>query len=92
MFREAFFMDNNEFLLNFVANFQGWGFSFLRLCSDICTPWKGNVVEGRLFFGLDNAFDALPSHEVKPTWGFHKVKLRKLWLSGTLPASNSKKG
>jgi hypothetical protein len=22
--------------------------------------------------------DALPSHEVKPTWGFHKVKLRKV--------------
>ncbi len=37
-------------------------------------------------------FDALPSHGVKPTWGFHKVKLRKLWLSGTLLASNSKKG
>jgi len=36
--------------------------------------------------------DVLPSHGVKPTWGFHKVKLWKLWLSGTLPASNSKKG
>jgi hypothetical protein len=23
-------------------------------------------------------FDALPSHGVKPTWGFHKVKLRKV--------------
>jgi hypothetical protein len=22
--------------------------------------------------------DALPSHGVKPTWGFHKVKLRKV--------------
>jgi hypothetical protein len=22
--------------------------------------------------------DALPSHGVKPTWGFHKVKLRKI--------------
>jgi hypothetical protein len=36
--------------------------------------------------------DALPSYGVKPTWRFHKVKLRKLWLSSTLPASNSKKG
>jgi len=36
--------------------------------------------------------DALPSHGVKPTWGFHKVKLRKLRLGSTLPASNSKKG
>jgi hypothetical protein len=23
-------------------------------------------------------FDVLPSHGVKPTWGFHKVKLRKV--------------
>jgi hypothetical protein len=23
-------------------------------------------------------YDALPSHGVKPTWGFHKVKLRKV--------------
>jgi hypothetical protein len=23
-------------------------------------------------------FDALPSHGVKPTWGSHKVKLRKV--------------
>jgi hypothetical protein len=29
---------------------------------------------------------------VKPTWGFPKVKLQKLWLSGALPTSNSKKG
>jgi hypothetical protein len=36
--------------------------------------------------------DALPSYGVKPTWGFHKVKLRKLRLGGTLPASNSRKG
>jgi hypothetical protein len=36
--------------------------------------------------------DMLLSHGAKPTWGFHKVKLRKLWLSGTLPASNSKEG
>jgi hypothetical protein len=28
---------------------------------------------------------------VKPTWRFHKVKLRKLRLGGTLPASNSRK-
>jgi len=37
-------------------------------------------------------YDALLSHGAKPTWRFHKVKLRKLWLSGTFPASNSKKG
>jgi hypothetical protein len=36
--------------------------------------------------------DALPSHGVKPTWGFHKVKLRKLWLSSTLSTSNCRKG
>jgi len=36
--------------------------------------------------------DAPPSHGVKPTWGFHKVKLRKLRLGSTLPASNSRKG
>jgi hypothetical protein len=24
------------------------------------------------------SFDALPSHGVKPTWGSHKVKLRKV--------------
>ncbi len=42
---------------------------------------------------LDETFnDALPSHGVKPTWGFHKVKLRKLRLGSTLPASNSRKG
>jgi hypothetical protein len=35
--------------------------------------------------------DALPSHGVKPTWGFHKVKLRKVELGSTLPASNSRK-
>jgi hypothetical protein len=36
--------------------------------------------------------DTLPSHGVKPTWGFHKVKLRKVELGSTLPASNSRKG
>jgi len=36
--------------------------------------------------------DALPSHGVKHTWGFHKVKLRKVELGSTLPASNSRKG
>ncbi len=36
--------------------------------------------------------DEFPSHGVKPTLGFHKVKLRKLRLGGTLPASNSRKG
>jgi len=36
--------------------------------------------------------DALPSHGVKPTWGFHKVKLRKVELGSTLPASNFRKG
>jgi hypothetical protein len=36
--------------------------------------------------------DALPSHGVKPTWGLHKVKLRKVKLGSTLPASNSRKG
>ncbi len=29
-------------------------------------------------FGLDLVADALPSHGVKPTWRFHKVKLRKV--------------
>jgi len=32
------------------------------------------------------------SHGVKPTWGFHKVKLRKIELGSTLLASNSRKG
>jgi hypothetical protein len=41
---------------------------------------------------IQNSIDALPSHRVKPTWGFHKVKLRKVELSSTLPASNSRKG
>jgi hypothetical protein len=27
---------------------------------------------------LENGTDALPNHGVKPTWGFHKVKLRKV--------------
>jgi hypothetical protein len=36
--------------------------------------------------------DALPSPGVKHTWGFHKVKLRKVELGSTLPASNSRKG
>jgi hypothetical protein len=36
--------------------------------------------------------DALPSPGVKHTWGFHKVKLRKVKLGSTLPASNSRKG
>jgi hypothetical protein len=36
--------------------------------------------------------DALPSPGVKHTWGFHKVKLRKVGLGSTLPASNSRKG
>ncbi len=40
----------------------------------------------------NNHNDAFPSHGVKHTWGFHKVKLRKLWLSSMLPASNSRKG
>jgi hypothetical protein len=35
--------------------------------------------------------DALPSHGVKPTLGFHKVKLWKVELGSTLPASNSRK-
>jgi hypothetical protein len=29
---------------------------------------------------------------VEPTWGFHKVKLQKVELGSTLPASNSRKG
>jgi hypothetical protein len=36
--------------------------------------------------------DALPSPGVKHTWGFHEVKLRKVELGNTLPASNSRKG
>jgi hypothetical protein len=36
--------------------------------------------------------DALPSPGVKHAWGFHKVKLRKVELGSTLPASNSRKG
>ncbi len=43
-------------------------------------------------FGSITPSDALLSHRAKPTWGFLKVKLRKLWLSSALPASNSKKG
>jgi len=41
---------------------------------------------------ISHVFDALPSHGVKPTLGFHKVKLRKVELGSTLPASNSRKG
>jgi len=41
---------------------------------------------------MQAAVDALPSHGVKPTWGFHKVKLRKVELGSMLPASNSRKG
>jgi hypothetical protein len=40
----------------------------------------------------DKSPDALPSPGVKHTWGFHKVKLRKVELGSTLPASNSRKG
>jgi hypothetical protein len=40
----------------------------------------------------DELSDALPNHGVKPTWGFHKVKLRKVEIGSTLPASNSRKG
>jgi len=37
-------------------------------------------------------YDVLPSHGVKPTWGFTKSSCGKLRLGGTLPASNSRKG
>jgi hypothetical protein len=39
-----------------------------------------------------NIFDTLPSHGVKPTWRFHKVKLRKVktWRHG--PGFQLKKG
>jgi len=36
--------------------------------------------------------DTLPSHGVKPTWRFHKVKLQKVELGSTLSPSNSRKG
>jgi hypothetical protein len=65
---------------------EGGGFPQVRavlslVCS--CCPWL--VLAPRVL-------DALPSHGVKPTWGFHKVKLRKVELGNTLPASNSRKG
>jgi len=41
---------------------------------------------------VNTSYDALPSHGVKPTWGFHKIKLQKVELGSTLPASNSRKG
>jgi hypothetical protein len=44
------------------------------------------------FFLSKLACDALPSPGVKHTWGFHKVRLRKVELGSTLPASNSRKG
>jgi hypothetical protein len=47
-----------------------------------------NVEQRRRFLGSD----ALPSHGVKHTRGFHKAKLRKVELGSTLPASNSRKG
>jgi hypothetical protein len=45
-----------------------------------------------LFWAKVSFSDALPSPGVKHTWGFHKVKLRKVELGSTLPASNSRKG
>jgi len=68
-------------------------------------PIIKKMITWRLFFFIEGAHllnanrlvqtmigDALPSHGVKPTGGFHKVKLRKLRLGGTLPTSNSRKG
>ncbi len=34
---------------------KGEVFSFLRLCLYVCTSFKVNVIEGRLFLGFDNA-------------------------------------
>jgi hypothetical protein len=55
---------------------------FLLFCKNFCCIM--------LFF--NSLHDALPSHGVKHTWGFHKVKLRKVELGSTLPASNSRQG
>jgi hypothetical protein len=33
-----------------------------------------------------------PKSQVKPTWGSHYVKLRKVGTWGTLPTSSTKKG
>jgi hypothetical protein len=46
---------------------------------DMCCPSYGQKK------GRESNCDALPSHRVKPTWGFHKVKLRKVktWRHAT---------
>jgi len=54
-----------------------------------CTPHQINIVIKATIEAID---DALPSHGVKHTRGFHKAKLRKVELGSTLPASNSRKG
>jgi hypothetical protein len=72
-------MTSLKMLMNFHVNFILTNFKVRH------TSENGHIFNQAII-------DVLPSHGVKPTWGFHKVKLRKLWLSGTLPASNSKKG
>jgi hypothetical protein len=39
-----------------------------------CKVWNGACI----FPSKLEVSDALPSHGVEPTWGFHKVKLRKV--------------
>jgi hypothetical protein len=87
-----------SWLWNSSVYFAYWFFVFLNYCYFFfffyyCTTTTiGTIITITSNSVSKGEGDALPSHGVKPTWGFHKVKLRKLWLSGTLPASNSKKG
>ncbi len=47
---------------------------FSHLLTQKTFPWR----YGSNSFPILLFSDALPSHGVKPTWGFHKVKLRKV--------------
>jgi len=47
---------------------------YQMLSLDVLT--KMGLVNSQLFNFIEH--DALPSHGVKPIWGFHKVKLRKV--------------
>jgi hypothetical protein len=54
-----------------------------RMCSQVRGVvrnfiWSGKATNARAKVKRETLVDALPSHKVKPTRGFHKVKLRKV--------------
>jgi hypothetical protein len=76
---------------------ESWGTSkFLKndLKGQNSLDWTNSYTIGKLLRCkcLKWVCDALPSHGVKPTWGSHKVKLRKLRLGSTLRLPTLERG